>query len=158
VSGSARNALLQDTKKLFSFLGLRIRPACLPSVVEHLGLWRAVGPDVPRGLGRVGVGDPGLSCCPVLCGVRWVRRHSPHPYPAHLYQFHHFRRVRHRICHREGLVLNRGPLGRLVHARQEVCLGLRVRWVIGKGVRWVPRHGREFETLCARFGGSCWEF
>jgi hypothetical protein len=51
-----------------------------------------------------------------------------------------------------GLVLHGGPLGHLVHARQEVCLGLRVRWVIGKGVRWVPCCGLEFETLCARFG------
>jgi hypothetical protein len=34
--------------------GHQIRPACLPSVVEHSGLWRAVGPDVLQGLGRVG--------------------------------------------------------------------------------------------------------
>jgi hypothetical protein len=130
----------------------RIRPACLPSVVKHSGLWRAVGPDVPRGLGRVGIGDPGLSCCPVLRGVHWVHRHSPRPYPAHLHQFRHFRRVCHWIRRQGGLVLHGGLLGRLVHAHQEVCLGLRVRWVVGKGVRWVPHRGREFETLRARFG------
>jgi hypothetical protein len=30
--------------------------------------------------------------------------------------------------------------------------GLRVRWVVEKGVRWVPHHGCEFERLCAHFG------
>jgi hypothetical protein len=56
--------------------GHRIHPARLPSAIKCSGLWWAVGPDVPLGLGQVGVGDPGPSCCQVLHEVCWVHRHS----------------------------------------------------------------------------------
>jgi hypothetical protein len=150
VSGSARNALLQDTKKLFSFLGLRPSNSSSAFTFSH----RAFGAMAGSGSGRtarIGLSRHRRSRTVMLSG-------SPRgplgslSFPSSL------------SCSSSsvpsfslgppsgGVGSPRGLLGHLVHAHQEVCLGLRMRWVVGMGVRWVPHHGREFETLHARFG------
>jgi hypothetical protein len=113
VSGSTQNVLLQDTKKLFSFLGLRPSNSS-GAFTFSCQAFRAIAGGGSGCTARIGPSRCRRSCTVMLSGsprVHWVCCHSPHPYPACLHQFRHFCRACHWIHHWGGVGSPQGAAG-----------------------------------------------